>query len=73
MIDVAPADNIPRESVESEAQQQQQQLEQEPTVEVKPYIIPERNPWAPAPYEEEFDLEYSRQVASRHVIGEEEE
>jgi hypothetical protein len=28
-------------------------------------------PWAPAEGEEEFDLEYSRQVASRHLVGEE--
>lgn len=41
------------------------------TAEPPPVVEAQKSPWAPDRGEEEFDLDYSRQIAARPVVGEE--
>eukprot|EP00668_Euglena_longa_P011187 GGOE01013569.1.p1 GENE.GGOE01013569.1~~GGOE01013569.1.p1 ORF type:complete len:358 (-),score=31.04 GGOE01013569.1:348-1370(-) len=75
VIDVAPEDVPTAAEGEQPVEVEQKEEEEEQQEEVRVELVePEQKaPWAAVGTEEDFDLEYSRQVAARKVIGEEEE
>jgi hypothetical protein len=64
----------PVDAHESEqARDEEKEEDEEDVLEGEPLVPDQKTPWAPQDGEEEFDLEYSRQIAARRVIGEEDE